>query len=98
MTQRYRIPGGFLEADWGRKTVRSKTFIGRVREYDANGEGGIVLCECQGHAHPAEASAEECAATWAVGHARQLNDAYQPPDLGALRQAVHGMLGDVRFE
>jgi len=98
MTQRSGIPGGFLEADWGRKTARSTTFIGRVRDYDLNGEGGIILYECQDHTHPTEASAEECAASWAAQEARDRHAAYQPPDPGALRHAVHDMLGDVHFQ
>jgi hypothetical protein len=77
-------PGIRYEATCGRKTVKSKTFIGRV--YERVNDGGMQLWACD-HKHPAEAESLSCAVAEAraIG-ARTLAD-YRPPDVRVLRGA-----------
>jgi hypothetical protein len=44
-------PGTVYEATWGRKTMKSKTFIGRVHALVESGNGGLQVFACD-HKHP----------------------------------------------
>jgi hypothetical protein len=78
-------PGIAYEAAWGRKSVRSPTFIGRV--YERVSGGGVELWHCD-HKHPGRAEAEACALAEAREIAARELAAYDPPDPGELFAAV----------
>src|SRR5712691_1742784 len=79
------VPGIRYEATGGRKTAKTKTFIGRVHER-AEG-GGMQLWACD-HNHPDEAQALDCATAEAKAIAARALADYRPPDVQALRDAV----------
>ena len=81
-------PGTVYEATWGRKTMKSKTFIGRVYAMDESGDGGLQVFACD-HKHPDQASAQDCALGEALAIAKRELDAYHGPgDVQALRDAL----------
>ncbi len=81
-------PGTAYEATWGRKTMKSKTFTGRVYAMDESGDGGLQVFACD-HKHPDQASAQDCALGEALVLAKRELDAYRGPgDVQALRDAV----------
>jgi hypothetical protein len=80
------VPGLEYEVTWGRKTMRSATFIGRV--YERPGGGGMQLWACD-HKHPDQASAQDCALGQALVLAKRGLDAYRgTEDVQALRDAL----------
>ncbi|MCW2904038.1 MAG: hypothetical protein JWO67_6303 [Streptosporangiaceae bacterium] len=79
-------PGLAYEATWGRKTARSRTFIGRV--YEVVEGGGMQLFACD-HQHPDQASAHDCARAEAEAVARRAAAAAAGlPDGEAMRRAI----------
>ncbi len=81
-------PGTVYEATWGRKTMKSKTFIGRVYANDESGDDGLQVFTCD-HKHPDQASAQDCALGGALVLAKRELDAYRGPgDVQALRDAL----------
>ncbi len=80
------VPGLEYEVTWGRKTIRSATFIGRV--YERVDGGGIQLWACD-HKHPDQASAQDCALGQALALAERGLDAFRGPgDIQVLRDAL----------
>jgi hypothetical protein len=51
-------PGTVYEATWGRKTMKSKTFIGRVYALDESAGGGLQVFACD-HKHPDQPGAQK---------------------------------------
>jgi hypothetical protein len=88
-------PGIRYEATWGRKTVKSKTFIGRV--YERVEGGGMQLWACD-HKHLSQAEALDCAVAQAKVIAAQALADYRPPDVRALRDAVAQEFGGMPVE
>lgn len=97
-------PGTTYEASWGRRRASDRTFIGRLREYDANGEGGVILYDCgmlrPPHRHVTEAEAEKCAAAEgariaaaAIGNWRDTVRAMAQMDTAEFRQQLCDELG-----
>lgn len=89
MTTESRIPGQpgiTYEATWGRKTARSRTFIGRVYEWVPG--GGMQLSACD-HQHPDQESAHDCARAAAEVIARRAaGAAAELPDWETMRRAI----------
>ncbi len=85
-------PGIRYEAARGRKTAKSKTFIGRV--YERADGGGMQLWACD-HKHPDQAEALNCAVAEAKAIAAKTLADYRPPDVQAPRNAVAQQFGDM---